>query len=199
MAGREQLLGLAGRVVAVLLVLTACAGADTTTNGGAGAGTSGAVPLAGRAAPAPGPVVVDTVGAPLMPEHAEVVRSVHRALRAGDLDALGVLYTGDDWAGQAQLLAQEPVRRSVLAGLATHPANLGEGYVYPGFSEFGWASPVERADGAVLGIDPATLPDPTTSYPGYQTAFFLDYDPPHSSDGPLRWRGVALLTPALAG
>lgn len=201
MAGRDQLLGLAGRVVAVLLVLTACAGAENAAPDGSAPGGQGstALPLAGRTAPVPGPVVVDTVGAPLTPEHAEVVHSVHRALRAGDLAALGALYAGDDWAGQAQLLAQEPVRRSVLAGLATHPANLGEGYVYPGLSVNGWAGPVERADGAVLGLDPATLPDPTTSYPGYQTAFFLDYDPPHSSGGPLRWRGIAQLTPALVG
>ena len=99
MAGSGQLLGLAGRVLAVLLVLSAC-------------------------------VVVDTVGAPMQAEHAEVVRSVHRALQAGDLDALSALYAGDDWAGQAELLAREPVRRSVLDALHTAPDNLGEGYVY---------------------------------------------------------------------
>lgn len=195
MAGREQLLGLAGRVLVALLVLSACGGVNhTTSDTGADA-----VPVAGRLVPAADPVVIDTAGAPLKPEHAEVVRSVHRALRAGDLDALSVLYAGDDWTGQSELLAQETVRRSVLAGLSTHPANLGEGYVYPGLSVNGWASPVERADGAVLDIDPATMPDPTTSYPGYQTAFFLDYDPPHSTGGPLRWRGIALLTPAVVG
>ncbi|MGH4014821.1 MAG: hypothetical protein ACRDSL_13035 [Pseudonocardiaceae bacterium] len=111
------------------------------------------------------PIVVDTEGAALTAEHAEVVRSVHRALLAGDLDALGARYAGDDWAGQAELLAQPPVRRSVLDALRTHPANLGEGYLY--------------------------------SYRDYQTAFFLDYDPPRTSSGPLRWRGIALLAPAL--
>lgn len=191
MAGSGQLLGLAGRVLAVLLVLSACAGADTLAGSAANA-----VPVADPVAPAQDPVVVDTVGAPLRDEHAEVVRAVHRALLAGDLDALSTLYAGDDWPGQAALLAQEPVRRSVLDGLRTHPANLGEGYVYPGFTANGWAGPVERADGAVLGLDPATLPDPTTGYDGYQTAFFLDYDPPRTSDGPLRWRGIA---PALNG
>lgn len=165
MAGSGQLLGLAGRVLAALLVLSACAGADTIA-----AGTVvNATPVAGRTVPAEGPVVVDTVGAPLRDEHAEVVRAVHRALQAGDLDALSALYAGDDWAGQAALLAQEPVRRSVLDGLRTHPANLGEGYVYPGL---------------------------TTGYDGYQTAFLLDYDPPRTSDGSLRWRGIA---PALPG
>jgi len=186
-AGSGQLLGLAGRVLAVLLVLSACAGADTIATGT----EADAVPVAGRTVPAEGPVVVDTVGAPLRAEHAELVRSVHRALQAGDLDALSALYAGDDWAGQAALLAQEPVRQSVLDGLRTHPANLGEGYVYPGLSVNGWLGPVERADGAVLGLDPATLPDPTTAYDGYQTAFFLDYDPPRTATGPLHWRGIA--------
>ena len=162
MAASGQLLGLAGRVLAVLLVLSACGGADTTT-----AGTeANAVPLAGRMVPSQGPVVVDTVGAPLTDEHAEVVRSVHRALQAGDLDALSALYAGDDWAAQAALLAQDAVRRSVLDGLRTHPDNLGEGYLY--------------------------------SHQDYQTAFFLDYDPPRTSGGPLRWRGIAPLAVAPA-
>ena len=84
---------------------------------------------------------------------------MHRALLARDLDGLGALYAGDDWAGQAELLAQDPVRRGVLDALRRHPDNLGEGYVY--------------------------------SHRDYQTAFFLDYDPPHTSTGPLRWRGIA--------
>lgn len=190
MAGSGQLLGLAGRVLAVLLVLSACAGADTI----AASTEANAVPVAGRLVPPDpeGPVVVDAVGAPMQAAHAEVVRAVHQALQAGDLDALSALYAGDDWAGQAELLAQQPVRRSVLDGLRTHPANLGEGYLYPGFSANGWTGPVERADAALLGLNPATLPDPTTGYQGYQTAFFLDYDPPHTSAGPLRWRGIAL-------
>lgn len=156
MAARGQLLGLAGRVLAVLLVLSACTGTDGAV--------SGAEPSAVPVVHTEGPVVVDTDGAPLKPEHAEVVRSVHQALQAGDLDALGARYAGDDWAGQARLLAQDPVRRSVLAALRTHPENLGEGYVY-GSRDF-------------------------------QTAFFLDYDPPRTSDGPLRWRGIASPVPA---
>ena len=62
MAGRDQLLGLAGRVVAVLLVLTACAGAENAAPDGSAPGGQGstALPLAGRTAPVPGPVVVDT-------------------------------------------------------------------------------------------------------------------------------------------
>lgn len=160
MAGSGQLLGLAGRVLAVLLVLSACAGADTIAAGA----EANAVPVTGQMVPTEEPVVVDTIGAPLQAEHAELVRSVHRALQAGDLDALSALYAGDDWGGQAALLAQEPVRRSVLDGLRTHPANLGEGYVY--------------------------------SSSEYETAFFLDYDPPRISDGPLRWRGIAPRLPA---
>lgn len=198
MVGNGRLLGLAGRVLTVLLVLSSCAGAEGGSAPSA-SGTAGpAVPVASRSAPAEviGPVLVDTDGAALRPEHAEVVRSVHRALVAADLDALQALYAGGDWAGQAELLAQETVRRSVLHALRTHPANLGEGYLYPGFTVHGWAGPAERADAARLGIDPAAMPDPATDYPGYQTAFFLDYDPPHTSDGPLRWRGIALLDPA---
>lgn len=155
MGGRGQLFGLAGRVLAVLFVLTSCAGADAIASGS----EAHAVPMAGQTAPAKGPMVVDTAGAPLTEEHAEVVRSVHRALLAGDLDGLGALYAGDDWAGQAELLAQDPVRQHVLDALRRPPDNLGEGYVY--------------------------------SYRHYQTAFFLDYDPPHTSTGPLRWRGIA--------
>lgn len=152
MGGRGQLFRLAGRVLAVLFVLTSCAGADAITE-------AHAVPVAGRTAPVTGPAVVDTAGAPLTAEHAEVVRSVHRALLAGDLDGLAALYAGDDWAGQVELLAQDLVRQHVLDALRRHPDNLGEGYLY--------------------------------SYRDYQTAFFLDYNPPHTSTGPLRWRGIA--------
>lgn len=175
MAESRQLLGLAGRVLAVLLVLSSCAGADTSLP---------ARPLVERAAAPetpilvdPGlvdpvlvdPVLVDTDGAQLHDDHAGVVRAVHHALAAGDLDALSELYAGDDWAGQAELLADGTVRRNVLDALRTQPANLGEGYLYPGFSV-----------------------DPTIGYLGYQTAFFLDYDPPRTEGGPLRWRGIAL-------
>lgn len=164
MAGSGRLLGLAGRVLAVLLVLSACAEGASALSGA----NAPAAPGADRPALVAGPLVVDTDGVPLAAEHVEVVRSVYRALRAGDLDALRALYAGDDWAGQAELLAQAPVRRDVLDALRTHPANLGEGYLYPGFSA-----------------------DPATGYSGYQTAFFLDYDPPHTSAGPVRWRGIA--------
>jgi len=78
------------------------------------------------------------------------VRAVHAALGVGDLNALRELYTGADWAGQAHLLEQPSVRSDVLTVLRTHPANLGEGYVYPGFSTTGWgrADRPDRRDGA---------------------------------------------------
>jgi hypothetical protein len=181
-----QLLGLTGRIMTVLVVLSSCAGISSAA--------APALPVADRSAAQEGvvraPVLVDTEGAALREDHAEVVRAVHRALTAGDLDALRGLYAGDDWVRQAELLARPVVRQSVLDALRTHPANLGEGYLYPGFSAIGWSSPLARSDGALLGWDPAALPDPVTGYPGYRTAFFLDYDPPRSEGGPLRWRGV---------
>lgn len=176
-----QLLGFAGRVLTVLLVLSSCADADLAAPARAVPTKpvversvvlpSPDLPSPDLSSPVPqSPLLPDTDGAPLRDEHADVVQAVYRALAAGDLDALGELYTGDDWAGQAALLASDAVRRSVLDALSTSPANLGEGYLYPGFSA-----------------------DPTTDYRGYQTAFFLDYDPPHSAEGPLRWRGIATL------
>jgi hypothetical protein len=182
MAPRGQLLGLAGGALAVLLTVSSCAGSASGAENPSPSTTSTAVA---------DPVVMDTLGAPMRPEHAEVVRSVQQALEAADLEALRELYAGDDWAGQAALLADPSVRHSVLDALRTHPANMGEGYVYPGFSVFGWAGPVEVADGALLGLSPASLADPKADYDGYQTAFFLDYDPPQMADGPLRWRGIA--------
>lgn len=161
-----QLLGFAGRVLTVVVVLSSCTGADT-------ASPAPAEPAVERSAAPASPVLLDTEGTQLPEEHAAVVRAVHRALAAGDLDALRELYAGDDWAGQAELLAGEAVRRSVLDALSTPPVNLGEGYLYPGFSI-----------------------DPTSGYRGYQTAFFLDYDPPRTAGGPLRWRGVATLPEA---
>lgn len=162
MVGTEHLMGFAGRVLAVLFVLSSCAAAEGITP----TTPAPAVPVAGLAVVpevvAEGPNLVDTQGMALAEVHAEVVRSVHRALTAGDLDALSRLYVGDDWAGQAVLLAGPLVRQSVLDALRTSPANLGEGYLYPG-----------------------------TGVPGYQTAFFLDYDPPHAGESPLRWRGIA--------
>lgn len=166
MAGTVQLAGLAGRVLAVLLVLSSsCAGEGAS-------GPTAPVPVAKLSAVPGSPVLVDTAQAPLTEEHAEVVRSVYRALLAGDLDALSALYAGDDWAGQAELLASPAVRGSVLDVLRTQPANLGEGYLYP-------------------GLDPGL---PANGWAGYQTAFFLDYDPPGTAGGPLRWRGIALPT-----
>jgi hypothetical protein len=153
----------------MLLVLGSCSLADTTTGDPPAPGIPApTAPIAGRSVALSGPALVDTDGIRLTDEHADVVRAVHRALAAGDLDALGGLYAGDDWATQAALLAQPPVRHSVLDALATPPANLGEGYLYPGFSA-----------------------DPGSGYRGYQTAFFLDYDPPQLAAGPLRWRGIA--------
>jgi hypothetical protein len=186
-----QLLGLAGRVAAVLLVCSSCIAANAVEPSAAapGAAASRTLTLAERS-PAPqhpvlagtapvsldGPTLVDTDGARMSDEHAEVVRTVHRALTAGDLGALAELYAGDDWAGQAELLASARVRRGVLDALRTNPANLGEGYVYPGFAA-----------------------DSTMPYSGYRTAFFLDYDPPQLTGGPLRWRGIAPPGPALIG
>lgn len=187
MALSGQLCGFAGRVLAVLFVLSSCAGGGIAAVGD----DVSAVPVAGRLATPDGPVLVDLDGAQLPAEHAEVVRSVQHALAAGDLDTLRSRYAGDDWAGQAELLSRASVRRSVLDALRTHPANLGEGYVYPGFSVTGWSGLPAQADGRLLGLDPAMVTDPVSSYAGYQTAFFLDYDPPRTADGPLRWRGIA--------
>ncbi len=170
MAGTGQLIGFASRVLAVLLVLSSsCAEAGEIASA-----PPAPKPVAELSGVPEGPTVVDTGHAPLKEEHAEVVRSVHRALAAEDLDALRALYAGDDWAGQAELLADSTVRRSVLDALGTPPANLGEGYVYPGHS-------------------PGLLPgSPVDGWVGYETGFFLDYDPPRTGDGPLRWRGIAL-------
>ncbi|MGH3917362.1 MAG: hypothetical protein ACRDTC_28710 [Pseudonocardiaceae bacterium] len=166
MVGTGELIGLAGRGLAVLLVFSSsCVGADDIASIAAPPAAPVAAPVAGLSAIPGGPAVVDTEGAPLTDEHAEVVRSVHRALMVADLDTLGALYAGDDWVGQADLLARPEVRESVLTALRVHPANLGEGYVYPGLT--------------VIGLG------------GYQTAFFLDYDPPRTEGGPLRWRGIA--------
>jgi len=169
-----QLIGLASRVLAVLLVLSSSCAEAAGSASGSGSGTQAPVPVAELSAVPEGPAVVDTGRAPLKEEHAEVVRSVHRALVAGDLDALRALYAGDDWAGQAELLASPAVRRSVLDALSIPPGNLGEGYVYP-------------------GLYPPLLPSlPVNDVASYETAFFLDYDPPSTGDGPLRWRGIAL-------
>jgi hypothetical protein len=162
LAARGHLLGLAGGALAVLLALSSCVGGAAA----AGRSTPQVATVADqRPAGVDDPVVVDTAGAPMRPEWAELVRSVHRALLAGDLDALHRLYAGEDWAGQSALLGDAAVRQGVLAALATSPKNLGEGYVYTG--------------------------PPASGFVGYQTAFFLDYDPPRVA-GPLRWRGIAL-------
>lgn len=169
MAETGQLIGLASRVLAVLLVLSSsCAEASQSAPD-----PQAPVPVAELSAVPEGPAVVDAGGAPLTAEHAEVVRSVHQALLAGDLDALHALYAGDDWAGQAALLTSPEVRRSMLDALRTAPDNLGEGYVYPGLTP---------------GLPPSL---PVDDVAGFDTAFFLDYDPPDTGDGPLRWRGIA--------
>lgn len=133
-----------------------------------------------------GPVVIDNQGQPLTTADATVVRAVHAALAAGNLELLRSLYAGNDWAGQLALLGQPAVREQVLTLLRTHPANLGEGYVYPAFASFGWGSETDLADGRLLGVDPASLPDPTQGYRGLETAFFLDT----VSSGALQWRGI---------
>lgn len=157
-------------VLALLLVsfLTGCAAAGTAAD----AEPAAAPEIVDAVSTAQGPTVIDSSGAPLETEHSEVVQAVHRALADGDLERLRSLYHGDDWPGQAALLSQQRVRDEVLTVLRTHPANLGEGYIYPGFS--------------------------ATGYTGYQTAFFLDYNPPHDTGGPLQWRGIATL-PGISG
>ncbi len=182
MAGTRRSLAIAGGILAFLFVSGCSAGSTTTQAPGSGA--SDVAVTAGGA----GPTLVDTASVPLSAEHAAAVRSVHRGLTAGDLDALRELYAGDDWAGQQELLAQPRVRvrDEVLTVLRTHPANLGEGYVYPGFSAFGWSGSLDRAGGAVLGVTPESLPEPTTGYDGYQTAFFLA----PQDGGPLQWHGI---------
>lgn len=187
MTGRGQVFRLAGRALAVLLVLSSCGDAYVVAT----AATELVSPVAERSQAPDGPVVVDIQGAPLTAEHAEVVRSVHRALAAGDLEALRGLYAGDDWAGQVKLLSVDSVRHSVLDALRTTPANLGEGYLYPG---------------GYPGSYPGSSAGPV--YQGYQTAFFLDDssagdspdgDPSAGAAGPLRWRGIAPPGPALTG
>lgn len=188
----------AATVLAVLvaLVLPACAGGRTVA--GTAAAPASAVGLQPVAVSEP--TVVDSAGAPLTDEHAGVVRAVHAALDAGDLAALEELHVGDDWADQAPLLRRPEVRAEVLQVLRTHPANLGEGYLYPGFTATGWSGPSDVADGELLGLDPGTLPDPGTGYPGWQTAFFLDSAPPALTSGDLQWRGIATVTgPDAAG
>lgn len=150
-------LAVTGGILALLVVSGCSAGSATHAPGSV---ASDVAVTAGGA----DPTLVDTARVPLRAEHAAAVRAVHQGLAAGDLDALRALYAGDDWAGQQELLAQPRVRDEVLTVLRTHPANLGEGYVYPGFSAFG--------------------------YDGYRTAFFLA----PQDGGPLQWRGIDRLT-----
>lgn len=194
MAGRHRTA--ARGVLALLLVsvLSGCAPTGTTPEVEPAAAPEIVDPIS----TARGPTVVDSSGAPLEPEHSEVVRAVHGALADGDLERLRSLYHGDDWPGQAALLSQQRVRDEVLTVLRTHPANLGEGYIYPGFSTTGWTGLRDRADAALLDLMPDELADPATGYAGYQTAFFLDYNPPHDTGGPLQWRGIATL-PGISG
>ena len=184
MTGTRRSLAIAGGILALVFV-SGCSAGGTATQ----ASDSGAVDVA-LTSVRDGPTLLDNASVPLSAEHAGVVRSVHRGLAAGDLDALQELYAGDDWAGQQELLAQPRVRHEVLTVLRTHPANLGEGYVYPGFSALGWSGPLDRADGTVLGVTPESLPEPTTGYHGYRTAFFLA----PQDGGPLQWYGIDRLT-----
>jgi len=188
MAGTCRSLASTGGILALLLVSGCSAGSTVTQGPGSGASD---VTVAAVGA---GPTLVDNASVPLSAEHAGAVRSVHQGLATGDLEALRELYVGDDWAGQQELLAQPQVRDEVLMVLRTHPANLGEGYVYPGFSALGWSGPIDRADGTVLGVTPESLPEPTTGYDGYQTAFFLA----PQDGGPLQWRGIDRLADATA-
>jgi hypothetical protein len=184
MAGTCRSLAITGGILALLFVPGCSAGSTATQAPGSGA-SDVAVTAVGA-----GPTLVDNASVPLNAEHAAAVRSVHQGLAAGDLDALHELYAGDDWAGQQELLAQPRVRDEVLTVLGTHPANLGEGYVYPGLSAFGWSGPLDRADGAVLGVTPESLPEPATGYDGYRTAFLLA----PQDGGPLQWHGIDRLT-----
>lgn len=171
---------------AVIFALVQLAGPGRDAPGSAPGATLDAVTgREGAASVASTPTVVDNHGRPLTPEHAAVVRDVHHALTTGDLGQLRRLYAGDDWAAQEPLLAQRSVRTAVLRVLQTHPANLGEGYVYPGFASFGWSSRFDVADGRLLGVAPDQLPHPKTGYAGVETAFFLD-----AGSGVLQWRGV---------
>ncbi len=184
MTGACRSFAISGGILALLFISGCAAGATATQ--APGSGTSDvAVTAVGD-----GPILVDNASVPLSAQHAGAVRSVHQGLAAGDLEALHELYAGDDWAEQQELLAQPRVRDEVLTVLRTHPANLGEGYVYPGFSALGWSGPLDRADGDVLGVTPESLPEPTTGYDGYRTAFFLA----PQDGGPLQWYGIDRLT-----
>ncbi len=188
---RSTVLSLAAGVcvlvsITVIFALMQLAGPGRDAPGSALDATLDPVPgREGTASLASTPTVVDNQGRPLTPEHAAVVRDVHHALTTGDLGQLRRLYAGDGWAAQEQLLAQQSVRAALLSVLQTHPANLGEGYVYPGFASFGWSSKFDVADGRLLGVTPDLLPDPRTGYTGVETAFFLD-----AESGVLQWRGV---------
>lgn len=184
MASMSRSLVISGGILALLFVSGCSIGATASQVPGSGA-TDVTVTTRGA-----GPTLVDTANVPLRAEHAAVVQLVYQGLATGDLDALSEQYTGDDWAGQQELLAQPRVRDEVCTVLRTHPANLGEGYVYPGFSAFGWSGPLDRADGAALGVTPESLPEPTTGYDGYRTAFFLA----PQDGGPLQWHGIARLS-----
>lgn len=115
---------LTGTVLVVLLA-TGCSPQSTPVSAPV-SGESVAVAVATDS----GPVIRDRGGVALRAEHADVVEAVHTAVRAGDLAALRKLYTDDDWAAQATLLAQPDVRGQVHAALHAAPVNLGEGYVY---------------------------------------------------------------------
>jgi hypothetical protein len=188
MAGTGRSLAVTGGILALLFVSGCSAGRTATQTPDSGASEVATTAVTG------GPTLVDNASVPLGAEHVGVVRSVHRGLAAGDLGALQELYAGDDWAGQQELLAQPRVRHEVLTVLRTHPANLGEGYVYPGFSALGWSGPLDRADGEVLGVTPESLPEPTSSYDGYRTAFFLA----PQDGGPLQWYGIDRLNGGMA-
>ncbi|WP_344020011.1 hypothetical protein [Pseudonocardia kongjuensis] len=94
----------------------------------------------------PGPVLVDSTGAPLPADIAKSVRTVYTALDTGDLDPVHAAYSAtgsDDWHTTEPHLGQGIVRQDVLAALRTPPAPGADTYIYSASgtsATFGWSS-----------------------------------------------------------
>lgn len=122
--------------------------------------------------PSSGPALTDDTGCAV--ENPELVQKVYHELEVGDFDAL-MKYGGPDrWMWnemkQPDLLRNPDVRAKVMKSMTVHPHCDG-GCTYPGFTVTGWDSEVARYDAKLLGVDPATVPDPTMQIPVYTSTF----------------------------